>query len=183
MFAPLFAGPRICLAAPRPEDKSAFARWSRNDDYLRHLDDDPIRPLAEANFASFDGPSASDSYYFHIRTLEDDSLIGFVVLFNLKWSNQSADLAIGIGEAQFRNRGYGREALTLILNFAFAELNLYRVGLTVMEYNRAAIRAYEAVGFVMEGARRRAVQREGQRHDLQLYGIVREEWQANAGRA
>jgi RimJ/RimL family protein N-acetyltransferase len=179
MFPALFTGALVRLAAPLPEDKALFARWSRDDIYLRNLDDDPARPAAESNFAHFDAPTASpDSVTFHLRTLEDDCLIGFVVLHSIGWSNQSAMLTIGIGDPAYRSRGYGRDALRLILNYAFNELNLYRVGLTVMAYNAAAIRAYERAGFTREGAARSAVQRAGARHDLLYFGILRDEWLA-----
>ena len=178
MLPSLFAGRLVRLAAPLPADKALFAAWSGDDNYLRHLDDDPIRPQAETGYASFDAPSAPDSFYFHMRTLADDCLIGFVVLFNLKWSNQSAEMAIGIGDATYRGRGYGQDGLRLILNYAFNELNLYRVGLSVIAYNAPAIRAYERAGFIREGVWRGAVQRNGQRHDMLLYGVLRHEWMA-----
>lgn len=181
-FSPLFNGTLVRLAAPLPEDKEIFARWTRSDDYLRLLDDDPIRPESAAFYSSFDSAESNSSSYFHLRTLEGDHLIGFVVLFNIKWSSQSADMAIGIGAPNFRGKGYGQDALRLILNYAFSELNLHRVGLSVMAYNTEAIKAYERVGFVREGVRRQAVQREGTRHDLVLYGILREEWQARQSR-
>jgi RimJ/RimL family protein N-acetyltransferase len=175
LFDPLFKGNLVRLAAPLPEDSEHFANWSQDDDYLRLLDDDPIRPLAPAHFARFASPDPSD-HYFHLRTLIDDTLIGFVVLFNIKWSNQSAELAIGIGVSEYRNKGYGSDGLRLILNYAFNELNLYRVGLTVIAYNIGAIRAYERVGFVREGVQRRAIQRNGTRLDLICYSVLRDEW-------
>ena len=84
-----------------------------------------------------------------------------MVLFNIKWRNQTAEMAIGIGDPALRGQGYGREALDLLLGYAFHELGLYRVGLTVLDYNTAAIRAYERVGFVREGVQREAVWRAG----------------------
>jgi RimJ/RimL family protein N-acetyltransferase len=175
MFDPLFTSARLRLAAPLPADQADFARWSQDADYLRLLDDDPIRPLAEAAFGSFANPNDSDSY-FHLRTLEADTLIGFVVLHGIKWPGGSALLAMGIGEPTYRGKGYGSEALRLILRYGFMELGLHRVGLTVLAYNTAAIRAYERVGFVREGCTRQAVLRQGMRHDLLAYGILREEY-------
>ncbi len=177
MFTPLFTGRLTRLAAPRPEDKAIFAAWSQDDDYLRHLDDDPIRPLAESAFAHFDAP-ATDAHAFHVRALADDRLLGFVALFNIKWSNQSAEMAIAIGDRADRGRGYGQDAMHLLLRYAFDELNLHRVGLTVMAYNAAAIHLYARTGFVREGAQREAVQRAGVRHDMLCYGILRPEWEA-----
>ncbi|HRF96004.1 MAG TPA: GNAT family N-acetyltransferase, partial [Aggregatilineales bacterium] len=105
MFSPLFTSERIRLATPLPEDKTLFVRWSEDEDYTRMLDDDPIRPLSEANFGHFDGSASPENPYFHIRTRDNDTLIGFVVLFNIKWSNQSAEMAIGIGDKNYRGKG------------------------------------------------------------------------------
>lgn len=179
MFSPLFKGEKIRLAAPSHGDSLLFSEWSLDDSYARFLDDDPVRPEGEGRYSYFGAGSSADSYYFHLRTLDEDRLIGFVVLFNIKWPSGACELSIGIGDADYRGKGCGSEALRLVLNYAFNELNLYRVGLNVLEYNAAAIKAYERAGFVREGARRKAVQREGKRYDLVQYGILREEWQKN----
>jgi len=180
MFQPLFRGKLLCLAAPLPEDKDTFSRWTLDDGYLRLLDDDPIQPQSPAGFNFESNPHSANSFYFHLRTLSDDRLIGFVVLFNIKWASQTSELAIGIGDADYRGKGYGSDALGLILNYAFSELNLFRVGLNVMDYNTNAIAAYERAGFVREGARRKAVLREGVRYDLVQFGILRDEWQSRS---
>lgn len=176
MFPPIFKGALVRLAPPHADDQATFAAWTHDDDYMRMLDDDPVRPQSPASYASFGEATRSDDHYFHLRTLAEDQVIGFVVLFNLKWRNQTAELAIGIGEKDFRGRGYGRDALNLILRYAFTELCLRRVSLTVLDYNTRAIKAYERAGFQREGAHRQAVHRNGQFYDLLLYGILREEW-------
>ena len=119
---------------------------------------------------------------FRLRTLENDRLIGFVALHSIEWNNQAGLLAIGIGEAEYRNRGYGSDALRLILRYAFEELNLNRVGLDVIANNERAIAAYERAGFRREGAMRSAVQRDGRRHDRLIMGILREEWRERTAR-
>ncbi|MBN2305869.1 MAG: GNAT family N-acetyltransferase [Anaerolineae bacterium] len=178
MFPSLFTSARLRLAAPRPDDADILAQWTQDADYLRLLDDDPIAPQSPASFGNLGANSDANSAYFHVRTLDTDRLIGFVVLFNIKWRNQTGEMAIGIGDAAQRGQGYGREALDLLLGYAFHELGLYRVGLTVLDYNIAAIRVYERVGFVREGVQRGAVWRAGARHDLIAYGILRDEWLA-----
>lgn len=172
---PIFTANLLRLCTPRPEDRELLAQWSNDDSYMRLLDDDPVRPQS---VESYDGTlsSSNNGYYFHLRTLEDDRFIGFVVLFNIKWRNQTAELAIGIGDAAYRRKGYGSDALKLILNFGWSELNLHHVGLTVMDYNKDAIKAYERVGFVLEGTRRGVILRDGKRFDLLAYGILRNEF-------
>lgn len=66
--------------------------------------------------------------------------------------------------------------MQLILKYAFHELNLFRVGLNVTEYNNQAIRAYEKVGFKVEGSMRAAVLRDGYKYDRIIMGILYDEW-------
>ena len=173
LFDPIFTGELLRLAPPVSEDSVIFASWTLDDDYMRMMDDDPVQPHATATFGD---SRDKNSFYFHLRTLDDDTVIGFVALFNIKWRNQSAEFAIGIGDKNYRGKGYGYDALKLVLNYAFNELCLHRVSLTVMDYNKPAIKAYERVGFMREGTYRQAVQRQGKRHDLLLYGILRDEF-------
>lgn len=175
MKTDLFRGRLVQLAAPRQEDAATLAYWSHDADYLRDVDTDYARPRPPEAFAPPTSPSA-DAIEFRLRTLEDDRLIGFVALHSIEWNNRAGLLSIGIGERDYRGMGYGRDALQLILRYAFDELNLERVGLDVISSNTAAIRAYEGAGFRREGALRAAVLRDGQRHDRIVMGLLREEW-------
>ncbi len=173
----LFTGRLVRLAAPAHEDREVFARWSNDPEYLRDLDEAPARPRPADSFTLPGKDEEWSRYTFHIRTLADNKLIGFVELTALSWSQQSAVLRIGIGEAGYRRKGFGSDAIRLILRYAFSELNLHRVGLTVFGYNTQAIRAYEKAGFVREGALREGIRRDGRHYDVILMGILRPEWE------
>jgi len=177
----LFTGKLVRLAAPTRYDAEAFAQWSQDAEYLRNQDTDYARPFsAESYIERFKpGHESPNGVVFHLRTLEDDRLIGFVALHSIEWNNQVGLLAIGIGEPSYRGRGYGADALRLVLRYAFDELNLHRVGLDVIDNNAQAIQAYERVGFKREGVQREAVLRDGQRCGRMIMGILRDEWEAN----
>ena len=166
------------LVAPSERDAPVLARWSEDTEYLRAVDSDYARPLSPEEFAHRLSPDQADPnrLEFHIRTLADDRLIGFVALHSVEWNNRAALLAIGIGEPEFLGQGYGTDALQLILRFAFHELNLYRVSLDVIASNTRAIRTYEKLGFQREGRMRAAVQRDGHRTDRIFMGLLRDEW-------
>lgn len=85
---------------------------------------------------------------------------------------------MGIGDQTNWNKGYGQEILELGLGFAFEELNLSRVQLTVFDSNKCAIAAYKKCGFKHEGGHREYLQRDGQTDDMLLFGILRREWEA-----
>ncbi|MBP1701288.1 MAG: family N-acetyltransferase, partial [Chloroflexi bacterium] len=61
---------------------------------------------------------------------------------------------------------------------AFSELNLYRLGAEIPEYNLGALRLFEKVGFTQEVCRRQALNRDGRRWDALIYGLLRLEWEA-----
>jgi RimJ/RimL family protein N-acetyltransferase len=88
---------------------------------------------------------------------------------------------MGIGERDAWGQGYGTEALHLALQYAFDELNLHRITLTVIAYNERAIALYERAGFQREGVFREFGQRDGKRYDMYLYGLLRPEWESGAG--
>lgn len=170
----LFCGQMVRLSSCRPEDAEILASWTEDAEYLRNVDTDIAAPSSVESFRNSGGKS-SNAIEFRLRALEDDTLIGFVALFGIEWNNQCGRLAIGIGNPNYRNKGYGTDALRLILRYAFNELNLHRVGLDVISYNKRAIRAYEKVGFKVEGTLRESVLRDGEKHDRIMMGILRNE--------
>lgn len=174
-FNHLFHGELVKLTGVRDEDFALMMKWGEDAEYLRNVDTDIAIPKTKQHFEA-ESTSSSNSVYFQVRTIQEDQLIGFVVIHSIEWNNRAGMLAIGIGEAKNRNKGYGTEALRLILRYAFHELNLTRVGLDVIDYNKRAIRAYEKVGFQQEGRLRSAVLRDGESYDRVLMGILYSEW-------
>lgn len=177
-FKPLFTGKLLRLAAPQADDHVAFAEWSKDDTYLRILDNDPARPLNPEAHAQWEQGfmSSPDVFHFRLRTLDDDRLIGMVALGGVQWTNQTASLGIAIGDANFRGKGYGTDAMRLIVNYAFSELNLHRITSSTISYNTPSIKVHEKVGFQREGIQRESIQREGQRFDVIHFGILRPDW-------
>jgi RimJ/RimL family protein N-acetyltransferase len=176
----LFTGQLVRLAAPQPDDSQTLARFTENDQYLRIADDDPARPHSAESYAAWESGfiTSPDNYFFRIRTLADDALIGTVGLGGIKWSYQAATLGIAIGDPAYWGKGYGSDAIRLIQRYAFHELNLYRVGLTTIGYNTRAARAFEKTGFKLEGVSRELIHRDGKRFDLLHFGLLRHEWEA-----
>jgi RimJ/RimL family protein N-acetyltransferase len=79
-----------------------------------------------------------------------------------------------------RGKGYGTQALRMLLRFAFAELNLFRVTALVPEYNETAIALLKKFGFTREVCRRKSLERDGRRWDLYVFGLLKDEWQSQA---
>ena len=176
----LFRGELVRLTAEEPQTlAAAFSRWNRDSEYTRLLDFDPIHMWSEKKMKErlekdLDADPPKE-YFFQVRELAEDKLIGFVGLFPI-WAHGNAWVGIGLGERDYWGKGCGTDAMRLALRFAFMELNLHRVTLDVFEYNPRAIRSYEKAGFREEGRRRQFILRNGRRWDEIEMGILREEW-------
>jgi RimJ/RimL family protein N-acetyltransferase len=181
----IFQGKLVRLAGIDPEEiGKSFAQWNRDSEYMRLLDADPPRlhsSKAIKEWVEKDLEKRTDMYWFAVRALEDDRLLGDITLSIVNWSNREAFAGIGIGAREFWGKGYGTDAMQLLLRYGFIELNLRRISLTVFEFNQRAQRSYEKAGFCLEGRQRQYIQREGRRWDILYMGILREEWMENYG--
>jgi RimJ/RimL family protein N-acetyltransferase len=175
-----FTGTLVCLKAYDPATAAeAIARWGLDSEYHRLDDSGPVYPpLAQRIRAQSEAYEPRGSRFtFAIHTLADERLIGIIDIEITQWANGDAYVGIGIGERDMWGKGYGTDAMRVMLRYAFRELNLHRVTLTVFEYNPRAIRSYEKAGFVVEGRLRKWLNREGRRWDMIHMGILREEWE------
>ncbi len=180
MRANLFRGGRVRLTACTPDDLPALARWYEHSAFPRLFDAAPARPKSAAELARWleERQRATDGVLFAVRPLEGDDLLGLVELDGILWTHGTGWLSIGFGDPARWGQGYGAEALGLALAFAFDELNLHRVQFTVFAYNERAIALYRKQGFVQEGVYREFLRRDGVRHDMLLFGLLRREWAA-----
>jgi RimJ/RimL family protein N-acetyltransferase len=177
----IYKGELVRLSAMDAEEiSSAFSRWSRDTEFRRLLDS------GAAHTSSLTGTKkwlekeldeqSINQHWFSVRKLDDDKLLGDIDLYIYNWPSRDAFVGLGIGEREFWGKGYGTDLMKLIMRYAFTEVNLRRVTLTVFEYNPRAIRSYEKAGFRHEGRMRKVLNKEGRRWDILYMGILREEW-------
>src|SRR4029077_6502603 len=97
--------------------------------------------------------------------------------------DRCATLGIALGR-EYIGRGYGTDAMRVIVDYGFREMGLHRIQLGVAPFNPAGIRAYEKAGFVEEGRYRESVLHDGRWYDEVLMSILDHEWTArrSAGR-
>jgi RimJ/RimL family protein N-acetyltransferase len=174
----LFKGKQVKLTTLREEDIPVIEKWYNDMNFLRHFDKLIAVPRDCTYIGNFikEMNNANDEFIFAIRSLEDDKLIGVTGFENIQWNNRVATIFIGIGENGYRGKGIGKEAMSLTIDYAFNELNLHKLQLTVLQYNTAAIGLYESLGFIKEGVFREFILRDKTRYDLINYGIIDYEW-------
>ncbi len=162
------------------------SRWTHDAEFLRLMELKPARPLSPAmvkkQYESIEKKMDEEKnlFYFTIRSRTDDRLVGKAMLEWISWSNGNAWIVLGIGSPQDRRKGYGSQALEMLLRYAFDELNLFRVSAAIPEYNEAALGLFRKFEFMEETRRRQALYRDDRRWDLMCYGLLRSEWDARA---
>ena len=176
----LFYGERVRLTALRADDAPTLARWYEDGEFARLFDARPAYPKTDHAITKWLDATERDpnAFALAIRLLYSDDMIGYVEISDIQWTHRCGWLTIGIGNPTHRNKGFGTEAIRLTLRFAFHELNLHRLQLTVFSYNEAALHLYERLGFTREGALREFLFREGKRYDMIFYGLLASEWEA-----
>jgi len=176
MTAKALTGNLVRLTVEDPEkDAELFAQWIQDSEYQRLLDNDAARLFQAKSMREWIEKDADHIYLFIIRTLSDDRPVGFIDLGGIDWGARNGWVAIGIGLREDWGKGFGTEAMKVLLRFAFEELNLHRVNLNVFEYNPRAIRSYEKAGFHHEGRQRQMLHRGGKRWDMIYMGILQNE--------
>lgn len=155
----LFRGTRVRLAAVEPRDIPTITRWYGDGQFMRLFDADAAMPKTEREVTeTITGQQKSQTaFVFAIRPLDRD-----------------CHRRRGASWAGLRDRGHATAARFCVWRTQFAP----RVQLTVFSYNTAAMALYERIGFTQEGVFREFVLRDGQLHDMLLYGLLRREWEA-----
>jgi RimJ/RimL family protein N-acetyltransferase len=149
---------------------------------MRLYDARPAVPKTEAALARWleELGKAENTLAFAIRPVEGDDLIGTLELDGILWTHGVCGMSIAIGDRANWGQGYGTEAAGLALAFAFDELNLHRVQVTVFSTNERSIALFEKLGFRREGVFREFLHRDGERYDMVLYGLLEHEWRARS---
>lgn len=181
----LFVGPSVCLGPiDHEKDPPIMSQWTHDPEYLRLVDIKPAYPISAGQVKKKlealekEIEESKNLYYFTIRSKEDDRLLGFATIRWIEWTHGTGWIRLGIGNSQDWHKGYGSEILGMLLEYAFSELNLYRLGAEIPEYNLGALRLFEKAGFTQEVCRRQALNRDGRRWDLLLFGLLRPDWEA-----
>jgi len=175
MPGPVFtAGDRVALHTVEEADLDAFAR-ARNDPALRV----PLCIDAPQNRDSLEEfheetVSSGDGHWFVAAV--DEETVGAVTFPTVDESDGVADLAYWV-LPEHQGKGYGREAISLLLSYGFEELRLHRVRADCLATNDVSRGVLESLGFTQEGRFREASFRRGDYVDVLRYGVLAEEWE------
>jgi diamine N-acetyltransferase len=148
-------GELVALGPLRREHIPLYLRWINDFGTTRTLGVAPRPMTLEQETAWYEQAAVDDARPgFTIYERATGRPIGNCGLHEVNLANRSTVVGIMIGEPEARGRGYGTEAMQLLLDYAFTVLGLHSAMLSVYEYNGAGRRCYEKVGFREIGRRR-----------------------------
>lgn len=177
----MYTGKKVRLREYREEDMPLRLAYVNDPEVGRNLAPGVPYPVTlheeEKWFESIN--TGGDVFKFAIESLEDKKFIGGCSINGVDWKNGVTSLGIFIGSSEHRGKGYGTDAMRVLMEFIFMQMNVNKIRLTVYSYNIPGIKCYEKCGFKVEGVLRREIFRDGKYYDKILMGILREEYLEN----
>lgn len=171
-------GDRVALTPLKFDHIYKHFEWN-NDPELNHLDSE--LPYHEESFGEFkkrfermvfQPPAHSQDF----EILADDTVIGVAYVVDISEHNRHCLIGITIGNRAYWGKGYGREAMDLVLDYCFNELGMHRVAAETFEYNMGWKRLVQGSGFQLEGTEREYLFRDEAYWDKEIYGMLEVEY-------
>lgn len=169
----MLKGRNINLRPLKLSDWEKTIQW-RNDFEIKQLammHPYPVTEFLEKEWYEELLKSKSKKVVYFAIAGENDTPLGYVFLNNIHQINRNCYLGIVIGEILQRGKGYGEEAIKLLLGYAFGTLNMNKVTVEVVETNINAIKLYKKIGFVEEGVLKRQYFLNGNLLDVNVLSI------------
>ena len=168
-------GERVYLSPIDPTDAEIYTKWLNDSEITEFitLGSKIIGVEAEREALT---QMARSGYNLSIVRLDDDAPLGVISLMSVDLVNRTAVLGIFIGEPSELSKGYGSEAIRLILDYGFNTLGLHGVKLDAYAFNERALACYRKVGFKEYGRRREATFKHGKYYDIICMDILENEF-------
>ncbi len=168
-------GERIYLSPRSSEDVEKFTEWLNDFETTDYIGRSSSIMTQEAEKAYLEQHINKEAT-FSIVTIKNNELIGSISIENIDHLKRIGTLGIFIGDKNYRNNGYGTEAIRLILDYGFNYLNLNNINLDLMEFNERALACYKKCGFKEYGRRRKCNFVNGKYYDTISMDILAEEF-------
>jgi RimJ/RimL family protein N-acetyltransferase len=175
----MLKGKKIILRAYKKEDAEIAYKYMNDSETKKFLTPGIPYPLTleqEQNWVDSQSKPDGKTFNFAIESIDTGKYIGGCGINDTDWKNSIVTVGIYIGEKNYWGKGYGTDAMNLLLDFIFNEMNINKVKLNVYSFNKRAVCCYKKCGFVKEGTLRQEMFREGKYYDEYIMGILKEEY-------
>lgn len=178
MHHPFIVGKKLYLRGlEKPDIGGSYFQWLNDQEVTRYMDSG-IFPNTIDKMEEFyrNTVLSNNNVIFAIIDIESDNHIGNIKLGPINWISRISPLGIMIGNKDFWGKDYGTESIELVLDYAFKKLNMHKITLGIVADHLSGVRAYEKVGFNMEGRAKSQFYLDGEYLDTLYMGILREDF-------
>ncbi len=171
----MYYGKLVKLRAFERQDLEKNHEFVNDYDTVKGMASGVLFPCSyedEQRFMDQQSSYTRGEFQFAVENAHGD-LVGRCGILKIDWKNSLAELGIMIGTDN-RGKGYGSDAMDVLCQFCFEEMNLHKLKLSVIAFNQPALRCYEKCGFVREGVLKSEVFRQGEYHDVVMLGKMRQ---------
>ena len=174
-YFPKITGERLYLSPMNMEDLVIYTKWLNDPAVAIHLGHYKSLISLPNEQKALEGLTTEGHNYAIIHK-DSDQLIGNIGLFDIDHISRRAMLGLFIGDEELRGKGYGTEAIRLLLTFGFDTLNMHNVMLQCDSDNLQGIACYKKVGFREFGRRRASAFKHGDYLDTVYMDILSTEF-------
>jgi RimJ/RimL family protein N-acetyltransferase len=172
----MIAGEKIILRALERDDLARCYSWMNDPNIVWTLKSRYPMPFhLESEWLEHAIGNHPAERHFAIERKTDRSHIGNASLHDIEWVSRTASFGLFIGEPSSWNQGFGGDAIRALVRFAFEEMNLRKLRISVFDYNDRAKHVLLASGFTVEGKLLREFFREGRYHDIVVLAAFNED--------
>lgn len=173
----MLKGEKLILRPVEVDDLELLWKWFNDPETMPFYDNVFSRSGEESNthFKRWTGDGVDQRSAAYIVQLYEGTSIGFISLQQIDWKNRWASLFINVGEKEFRRKGNGAEAINLLTDHAFQNLNLHRIHVEIAGFNLGAINLFKRCGFTVEGELREKIYMFGRYHNAVVMSLLSRE--------
>lgn len=181
MISPFLKGKSVYLRAHLEKDLSIWTEWFNDSRVTQYLTQGYVPNVIEFQKQRLEGHSGNpSSLHLAVVCNEKDKLVGTTSLNAIHHVNRNAEISILIGDTESWGKGYGREAVSLLVDHAFSKLNLHKIVAGSMELNVGSIKLFESLGFAKEAVFKEQVFHFGKYYDAIRFAIFDRDFKRSA---
>lgn len=164
----MYSGQLVKLRAYKEEDIEKATVYINDEEVKKLMDSNipfPMTKWQEEEWVRSRKANTDFTYDFAIEDLKTGKYIGGCSINECDVKNRTCVVGIMIGDKEYWGKGYGSDALKVLIKFIFEEVNMNKIKLNVFSFNNRAIACYKKVGFKEEGILKKEIYRNGRYHD------------------